>query len=93
LVGEDESVGKNSLHTGGHRRCPSVRRPDAIHVKVVVGENAASHRTHMHCPFSEAHLVDDLSDQTVNNAVVASWTEVPLGINQRPRAFIKNLLH
>src|SRR5512136_1974385 len=80
LIGKNDSVRERPLHSGGQRRASSVRGFSHVDVEIKVCQYRASRRGDPDDSLLQIHLIDDLSDESMQNAVPA------------PRAIVKRYL-
>ena len=88
LVGEDELVGLRSSDSGRYGRRTAVGRLDEVDVEVVVGEDAAADRGDTDRALGQVHLVEQLADQAVDDAVPATRAIVGRLLAQRLGALV-----
>ena len=76
LIGEDQTVGIQTLDGRSYGACASVGSLDPIHVDIFVCEDRAPDGRDGYSRLLESHLVDHLGDQLVHRAVAAARTVV-----------------
>ena len=83
LVGEDERVRTDPADAGRDRRRAAVRGLDEVDRQVVVGEDAAADRGDRDRRGAQMHLVEQLGDEAVDDAVTAAGAVVRRRVGQQ----------
>src|SRR5512136_2912765 len=83
LIGKNDSIRERPLHPCGQRRASSVRSFSHVDVKIKVCQYRAPRRGDSDDSFLQIHLIDDLSDDSMQNAVSTSRTIVEGRLLQR----------
>jgi hypothetical protein len=91
LVREHQVLRPDPLDARGHGRAPPVRRLDHVDVEVVVEEHPAAGRSHADGLLGQVHLLDDLHQQAVDDAVATSRAVVEMGFLQQAGALVDGL--
>ena len=87
LIGKDKLVRIGALDTGCNRRRSAVRRFDHVAVEVVVGKHGAAYRADTDGIALDAHFINDLAEQSVDNAVRTAGAVVHGDITECVRSF------
>ena len=91
LVGKDHRVlADGALDASGDSGGAAVRGLVHVAVEVVIREHGAAHGGHADHFAVELHLVDDLRDKTVDDAVVAAGAVMELLVGQQFGLFKQN---
>ena len=80
LIGEDGLVRVGALHRGRHRRSPAVGGLNGVKGEIVPGEDGAAHRADADGGSQGVHLLQDLANELMYDAVAASGAVVELRV-------------